>query len=50
MLIKVFLKLSDGLPQFLLLCSGLPQLFQQLWPGTGRGGSEPGNGGKIFFN
>lgn len=33
MLIKVFLKLPDGLPQFLLFCSGSPELFQQLWPG-----------------
>lgn len=36
MLIKVFLKLPDGLPQFLLLCSGFPELFQQLWPGGSR--------------
>jgi len=33
MLIEIFLKLSDGLPHLLLLCSGLPQLFQQLGPG-----------------
>lgn len=41
MLIEIFLKLSDGLPQFLLFRFGFPQLFQQLWHGRGVGAGQP---------
>lgn len=47
MLIKFFLKLSDGLPQFLLLGAGLPQLFQQLWHGRGVGAGQPQVEGQL---
>ena len=42
LLIEDILKLPDGLPQFLLLCSGRPQLLQQLGPVElwDRGGQE----------